>query len=100
VSGIRQPDEERIPVAAPRPPRTERTPLRGVVDATGAGFIVIVITAAIAEVGWRLGGLIGIRWPGVLFGGFVGLLLGLWAIYWRYGSLSSRATGAVQDEVD
>ena len=85
MSGIRQPDEDRIPVAAPRPPRTKRTPLRGVVDGTGAGFIVIVIAAAIAELGWRLGGLIGIRWPGVLFGGFIGFMLGLMADYQRYG---------------
>jgi hypothetical protein len=87
VPGIRQPDEDRIPVAAPRPPRVSRTPRRGVVDATGAGLILAVIVAAFAELGWRLGGLIGIRWPGVLVGGFIGLLLGLWAIYWRYRSL-------------
>jgi uncharacterized YccA/Bax inhibitor family protein len=87
VSGIRQPDDDRIPVAAPRLPRTPRRPRRGVVDATGAGLIVIVVTAAIAALGWWLGRLIGMRWPGALIGGYIGLLLGLTAIRWRYRSL-------------
>jgi hypothetical protein len=50
-----------------------------VVDATGAGLIVIVITAAVTTLGWRLGHLIGARWPGAL--------LGLSAVRWRYRSL-------------
>ena len=88
MPGHRPPDDERIPVAAPRPPRRGHTPRRGVVDATGAGLIVIVITAAFATLGAWLGGLVGlVQVAGALPLGLVGLLAGVAAVVWRYRSL-------------
>jgi uncharacterized YccA/Bax inhibitor family protein len=87
VPGLRPPDEDRIPVAAPRPPRVTRTPRPGVVDATGAGLTVIVVAAVVGVLGRWLGGRVGVPWAGTMTGAFVGLMLGLWAIYLRYRSV-------------
>jgi hypothetical protein len=88
VAGIRQPDDERIPVAAPRPPRRGHKPRRGVVDASGAGLMVIVITGAFAALGWWLAGLVGLApLAGAFPFGFVGLVAGVSAVIWRYRSL-------------
>jgi hypothetical protein len=87
VAGIRQPDEDCIPVAAPRPPRAPHTPRRGVEDATGAGLIIIVIIAAFAALGWRLGAWTGLPAAGMILGGFAGLIAGFAAVYWRYKKL-------------
>jgi hypothetical protein len=87
VPGLRPPDEERIPVAAPRPPRHEHPRRSGVVDASGAGLIALVITAAFAALGEWLGSLIGIPIAGALILGFTGLLVGFAGIYWRYREL-------------
>jgi hypothetical protein len=88
VPGLRPPDDERIPVAAPRPPLHGHTPRRGVVDATGAGMIVIVVTAAFAALGAWAGGFVGlVPVAGGVMLGFVGLLAGVSAVVWRYRSL-------------
>jgi bifunctional ADP-heptose synthase (sugar kinase/adenylyltransferase) len=88
VPGLRPPDDERVPVAAPRPPRRGHVPRRGVVDATGAGMMVIVITAAFAALGAWAGGFIGlVPVAGGIVLGFVGVLAGVSAVAWRYRSL-------------
>jgi len=59
-----------------------------VVDATGAGMIVIVITAAFAALGAWAGSLVGlVPVAGGVVLGFVGLLAGVSAVVWRYRSL-------------
>lgn len=88
MPGLRPPDDERVPVAAPRPPRRGQTPRRGVVDATGAGMIVIVVAGAFAALGAWAGGFVGlVPVAGGLVLGFVGLLAGTSAVVWRYRSL-------------
>lgn len=87
MPGIRQPDEERIPVGAPRPPREERPRRRGVVDASGAGLVALVIAAGFTALGAWLGGLIGIPFAGALVFGFIGVIAGFSAIYLRYRRL-------------
>jgi hypothetical protein len=87
VPGIRQPDDERIPVGAPRPPRRERPPKRRGADASGAGLTLIVVIAAFAALGDYGGRHIGAATSGAILGGFVGLLAGFGAIYVRYREL-------------
>jgi ferric-dicitrate binding protein FerR (iron transport regulator) len=87
MGSVRQPEDERIPVAAPRPARHERSPRRRLVDASGAGLTLIVIIAAFALLGAWAGGTIGIPIAGALATGFLGLLAGFAGIYWRYRDL-------------
>jgi hypothetical protein len=87
MPGLRPPDDERIPVAAPRAARHRPERRNGVVDATGAGLVVIVVIAAFAALGAWLGNLIGVPIAGALMLGFVGLLVGFAGIYWRYRDL-------------
>jgi hypothetical protein len=87
MAGIKQPDDERIHVAAPRPPRRARPPRRRGVDASGAGLTLLVVIALFAAGGDYLGGRFDVSAAGALVGGFVGLLVGFAGIYWRYRDL-------------
>ncbi|HEY4095480.1 MAG TPA: AtpZ/AtpI family protein [Baekduia sp.] len=87
MAGIRQPDDERIPVAAPRPPRRAGSPRRRATDASGAGLTLIVAIALFAVGGDFAGGQLNISIAGALVGGFVGLLAGFTGIYWLHRDL-------------
>ena len=87
MPGLRPPEDERIPVAAPRPPQRSYRPSRGVQDASGAGLILIAIATAFTALGYWLGGKVGAPMPGAIVIGFVGVVLGLGAVYWRFRSL-------------
>jgi L-alanine-DL-glutamate epimerase-like enolase superfamily enzyme len=86
MAGIRQPDDERIPVAAPRPPRTEARRHQRV-DATGTGLTLIAIAAILAALGDLAARQIDLPIAGALVGGFLGVLLGFAGIYRRYRDL-------------
>jgi bifunctional ADP-heptose synthase (sugar kinase/adenylyltransferase) len=88
VPGLRPPDDERIPVAAPRPPQRDYRPRRGVQDATGAGLTIIVVGAAFAALGAWLSGKLGLApLAGAILLGFAGVVLGFVAVFVRFRSL-------------
>jgi hypothetical protein len=87
MPGLRQPEDERISVAAPRPPRRQRAPRRRGADASGAGLTLIVVIALFAALGDYGARHIGAAASGAIVGGFLGLLVGFAAIYLRYREL-------------
>ncbi len=87
MAGIRQPDDERIHVAAPRPPQREQPKRRRAADASGAGLTLIVVIVLFAFGGDFAGRQLGVSTAGALTGGFLGLLAGFAGIYWRYRDL-------------
>lgn len=55
------------------------------VDATGAGMTVIVVTGAFAALGAWVGSFVGlVPVAGGILLGFIGLLAGVCAVIWRY----------------
>jgi hypothetical protein len=74
--------------AAERSPRRRYIPRRGVVDATGAGLVGVVIAVAVAVAGAWAGSRLGLT-PnaGWLFAAPVGIALGVGAVIWRYRRL-------------
>jgi hypothetical protein len=56
-------------------------------DASGAGLILLMIAAGFTVLGHWLGNRVGAPMPGAILLGFVGVVLGFLAIYWRFRSL-------------
>jgi hypothetical protein len=79
--------DDRVLVAAPRPPRRRPAASRHVVDASGAGLTFIVVVCLIAALGAWVGGRFGLALSGAIIGATLGLPIAFSAIYLRYKSL-------------